>query len=178
MTTHEKALEAATEAAKELLEIDGDISGPFIRFDSIDAATEAAVTAYLSALLPEDAAYDSTGYDAVMEVVEFVMAEADRRHATALAAKDAELTEAKAQLQRQFDQTVRFQGYLVEAKAQLAEADRKIAEKDRALEPFAKLASEVDYLRHEDGSTSLHRLYARDLRAARRALEAQGGENG
>src|SRR5690606_28096933 len=31
------------------------------------------------------AAYDSTGYGAAMEVVEFVMAEADRRHRTALA---------------------------------------------------------------------------------------------
>lgn len=44
------------------------------------------------------AAYDSTGYDATMEVVEFVMAEADRRLATALAAKDAELAAVKRQI--------------------------------------------------------------------------------
>ncbi|MCO5144601.1 MAG: hypothetical protein M9895_00330 [Aquamicrobium sp.] len=49
-------------------------------------------------------------------------------------------------------------------------AEAQLAEVNKALEPFAKLASEVDYLRHGDGSTSLHRLYASDLRAARRAL--------
>ena len=42
------------------------------------------------------AAYDSTGYDATMEAVEFVMAEADRRHCDALSAKDAELAAVKA----------------------------------------------------------------------------------
>lgn len=53
---------------------------------------------------------------------------------TALAAKDAELAEARAQLQRQFEQTVRFQGYLVETKAQLAEARKAL----KAIEKEAK----------------------------------------
>lgn len=42
-----KALEAAVEAAKEHIEIDGDNEGPFIRFDSIETGTEAAITTYL-----------------------------------------------------------------------------------------------------------------------------------
>lgn len=41
------------------------------------------------------AAYDSTGYDATMEVVEFVMAEADRRHRTALTTERAAHAEAR-----------------------------------------------------------------------------------
>lgn len=41
------------------------------------------------------AAYNGTGYDATMEVVQFVMAEADRRYITALAAKDAETSALK-----------------------------------------------------------------------------------
>lgn len=41
------------------------------------------------------AAYDSTGYDATMEVVEFVMAEADRRHRDALTTERAAHAETK-----------------------------------------------------------------------------------
>src|SRR5690606_33259068 len=63
------------------------------------------------------AAYDSTGYDATMEVVEFVMAEADRRHRTTLTAERAAL------------------------EAQLAEKDKEIAELREAVEPFSRLAS-------------------------------------
>lgn len=49
---NEKALEAATEAAHEHLEIDGDVSGPFIRLDSVENAVEAAIHAYLEAATP------------------------------------------------------------------------------------------------------------------------------
>lgn len=41
---------------------------------------------------------------------------------------------------------------------------------EAALAPFAKLAEWPDKLRHEDESTDLHRIKAKDLRVARAAL--------
>lgn len=51
---------------------DQSVSGWTYDFDQIERISRAA--------------YNSTGYDATMEVVQFVMAEADRRYTTALAA--------------------------------------------------------------------------------------------
>lgn len=86
------------------------------------------------------AAYDSTGYDATMEVVEFVMAEADRRHATALAAKAAELAEAR-----------------------------------KALDLFEHYGCPIC---HGDCASANPPVDCCPMEAARRAREAQGGENG
>lgn len=153
-----------------------------------NAQTEARAIV-TAALPPHEQAI--LGHDAVTVLTDLIT--------TALAAKNAELAAVRSErdaivtaavnrgltLEAELAELREADGNFWEAiaraeraEAQLAEANRKIAEKDKALEPFAKLASEVDYLRHEDGSTSLHRLYARDLRAARRVLEAQGGENG
>jgi len=60
---------------------DQSVSGWTYDFDQIERISRAA--------------YNSTGYDATMEVVQFVMAEADRRYTTALAAKDAEIAALK-----------------------------------------------------------------------------------
>lgn len=98
------------------------------------------------------AAYDSTGYDAVMEVVEFVMAEADRRHATALAAKDAELAAERAALRLAADRADRAEALLADA--------------NKALDQIANG-------NHGD-RTSVAAHYEE---IARRAREAQGGEN-
>src|SRR5690606_35777469 len=70
------------------------------------------------------AARDGTGYDATMEVVEFVMAEADRRHATALAAKDAELAAEHAALRLAADRADRAEAQLTEANKALDALDR------------------------------------------------------
>ena len=87
-----------------------------------------------------------------------------------LAAKDAELADVKGQLQRQFDQTLRFQGYLVEAKAQLAEARK-------ALEPFSRHLDEMKFDLDNNGNPlpddqAVGWVYVTngDFRAARRAL--------
>lgn len=55
----------------------------------------------------------------------------------------------------------------------MEEAAALLRAQHEALKPFAQLASEVDFLKHSDSSTSLHRLYARDLRRARKLI---GGE--
>lgn len=60
---------------------DQSVSGWTYDFDQIERISRAA--------------YNGTGYDATMEVVQFVMAEADRRYTTALAAKDAEIAALK-----------------------------------------------------------------------------------
>jgi len=60
---------------------DQSVSGWTYDFDQIERISRAA--------------YNGTGYDATMEVVQFVMAEADRRYITALAAKDAEIAALK-----------------------------------------------------------------------------------
>lgn len=60
---------------------DQSVSGWTYDFDQIERISRAA--------------YNGTGYDATMEVVRFVMAEADRRYITALAAKDAEIAALK-----------------------------------------------------------------------------------
>lgn len=84
---------------------DQSVSGWTYDFDQIERISRAA--------------YNGTGYDATMEVVQFVMAEADRRYITALAAKDAELAALKkeaadvvrpfAEQSRRFDEAaVRF----------------------------------------------------------------------
>lgn len=65
------------------------------------------------------AAYDSTGYEATMEVVEFVMAEADRRHAAALAAKDAELAAANHAWRAMKDRAHAAEAQLAEARKAL-----------------------------------------------------------
>jgi len=73
------------------------------------------------------AAEKATGYDATMEVVEFVMAEADRRHRDALAAKDAELAvqrEAKEHARRLCDR----------AEARLAEASKALEQAEQQLD--------------------------------------------
>ena len=121
------------------------------------------------------AAHDSAGYDAVMEVVEFVMAEADRRHATALAAKDAELEREKLEHDVTFQKAVNYS-------ARLKEAEAKLAEANKALEPFARIAD--DYTDEEDDDFQVWKdfdvlgatLPLKHFRAARRARE-QGGEN-
>lgn len=79
------------------------------------------------------AAYDSAGYDAPVEVVEFVMAEADRRHRAALAAKDAELAEARADALKVGDQ-------MLAEKFRADRAEASLAEARKALEPFALVA--------------------------------------
>ena len=148
------------------------------------------------------AAYDSTGYDAVMEVVEFVMAEADRRRATALAAKNAELATVKEKYQREMDLECERANRAEElaekykwqvrdtcaraerAEAQLAEARKSLAEKDAALEPFAREADELTdgvpdsavYCLVDFPSLGETDFTVGDLRTARRALEEQGGE--
>ena len=89
--------------------------------------------------------------------------------ATALAAKDAELAAERAALRLAADRADR-------AEAQLAEARK-------ALDPFAKYASENGFgLNHKseplpdaDGVGWVY-LTNGDFRAARRAREAQGGE--
>lgn len=129
------------------------------------------------------AAYDSTGYEATMEVVEFVMAEADRRHATALAAKDADLDGWK-------NTATEYAAELHVLRVQLAEANK-------ALEPFARFAELGDvatmkslgmkpdayHIGDSDtvatggrrGHESYRKITWGDLRIARRARE-QGGE--
>lgn len=119
-----------------------------------------------------NAAYERTGYGATMEVVEFVMAEADRRHATALAAKDAELAEA-------------WQRY-VDANEARIDAEAQLAEARKALEPFAAVAEhdigddETDddiFWPISNARYSMSgRLRVGHLRAASRALT--GGKNG
>lgn len=113
------------------------------------------------------AAYDSTGYEATMEVVEFVMAEADRRHRTALAAKDAELAAVKVSNNKWLAKWER-------AEAQLAEANK-------ALEPFARIAD--DYTDEEDDDFQVWKdfdvlgatLPLKHFRAGRQALANSGG---
>lgn len=141
-----------------------------------DAQTEARAIAQASLWVPAKpemeriarAVYDSTGYDAPMEVVEFVMAEADRRHRTALtnalAAKDAELTDALDRLD-----LIRIDRDRLAA--QLAEARK-------ALEPFADNAFMSMCENHEDDYYPDWSPFVScgQYRNARRALEAQGGK--
>lgn len=120
-----------------------------------------------------------------------------REAATALSSLRQEIAAKDAELARQIEvrddaiddlqQKWWFQSDRADrAEAQLAEANRKIAEKDKALEPFAK-ASGLDG--HQRDNEPLSGYWADidnegpnaitfgHLRAARRALEAQGGED-
>lgn len=58
--------------------------------------------------------------------------------------------------------------------ALLAARDEAVA----ALEPFAKLADQIDAWGHGDDSTCDHRLKARDIRRARSLTQAAGKEKG
>lgn len=91
--------------------------------------------------------------------------------AAALAAKNAELASRDMQL---------------EASAKVAlDLSAQLAEARKALEPFADVASEWDgepgslhvFLEWNDDGNPVPSLPVADFRAARRALEAQGGEN-
>jgi len=68
------------------------------------------------------AAYDSTGYDATMEVVEFVMAEADRRHRDALTTERAAHAEARRERDEAFQKYVDANEARIDAEAQRDEA--------------------------------------------------------
>lgn len=105
------------------------------------------------------AAYDSTGYEATMEVVEFVMAEADRRHATALAAKDAELAAV-------------HQRY-VDANEARIDAEAALAEARKALEAIESRTTQHPHDNDEDD----RRDKALANQIARRALTG-GQEDG
>lgn len=110
------------------------------------------------------AAYDSTGYNATMEVVEFVMAEADRRHRDALSAKDAELAAAH---QRYVDANEAR----IDAEAQLAEARKALGLMLRERDILSGNFGDVVDLKHRSPDR-----WPTAAEAARRALEAQGGE--
>lgn len=72
-----------------------------------------------------NAAYKSTGYDATMEVVEFVMAEADRRHRDAITTERA----AHAETKRERDEAIKAAG---EQATLRGEAEGKLAASEMA----------------------------------------------
>lgn len=109
---------------------------------------------------------------------DIAMAELLEEAATALAARDAELEKVKAECDK-------WREAFGEMHRQTMRAEAALAEAKKALEPFAKYASENGFgLNHKseplpdaDGVGWVY-LTNGDFRAARRALEAQGGGNG
>lgn len=115
------------------------------------------------------AAYDSTGYEATMEVVEFVMAEADRRHATALEAQAAELAAVNHAWRA-------MKNRAHAAEAALAEARKALEALGTPPSPIQRLGAAVSR-RDWHEAEQAHEII-RDIIDAARCVREQGGENG
>lgn len=142
---------------------DQSVSGWTYDFDQIERISRAA--------------YNGTGYDATMEVVQFVMAEADRRYITALAAKDAETSALKKQVEEltaERDEEAKCVDYaekdFLKAIARAESAEAEAAALRKVLEFYADVSKYPAPLTGGMGD-----LWADCGRIARAALEAAGG---